>query len=54
VEHAPARTGEQLRSSVTIGKAASVLGWTPRTGLAEGLAETYSWFAGQRAPGAGR
>lgn len=53
-EHAPARPGEQLRSSVTIDKAASALGWQPRTGLAEGLAETYSWFAGRRAPGAGR
>lgn len=53
-EHAPARPGEQLRSSVTVDKAASVLGWRPRTGLAEGLAETYSWFAERRAPGAGR
>jgi UDP-glucose 4-epimerase len=52
VEHAPARPGEQLRSSVTIDKASSVLGWQPRTGLAEGLAKTYSWFAERRAPGA--
>jgi len=49
-EHAPARPGEQLRSSVTIDKAASVLGWRPRTELAEGLAETYTWFAERRAP----
>jgi nucleoside-diphosphate-sugar epimerase len=31
-----------------------VLGWTPRTELAQGLAETYTWFAERRAPGAGR
>jgi UDP-glucose 4-epimerase len=54
VEHAPARPGEQLRSSVTIDKAAAVLGWQPRTGLAEGLAETFSWFAERRVPGPGQ
>ena len=44
-EHAPPRPGEQLRSSVTVDKAGSVLGWRPRMTLAQGLAETFGWFA---------
>jgi UDP-glucose 4-epimerase len=47
-EHAPARSGEQLRSSVAIEKAAAALGWRPRAGLTEGLAETFAWFADRR------
>ena len=45
VEHAPARPGEQLRSSVVIDKAGSGLGWRPQVTLVQGLAETMAWFA---------
>jgi UDP-glucose 4-epimerase len=49
IEHAPARTGEQLRSALQTGKAADVLGWRPDVSLEAGLAETFQWFARQRA-----
>lgn len=49
VQLAPARPGEQQRSAVQIDKARTTLGWEPRTTLAVGLAETYAWFAAQRA-----
>jgi UDP-glucose 4-epimerase len=49
VEHAPARRGEQLRSSVVVGKASTLLGWQPRVALVEGLAETVGWFAAHEA-----
>ncbi|MFI5279644.1 MAG: NAD-dependent epimerase/dehydratase family protein [Gemmatimonadales bacterium] len=44
IEHAPARAGELLESSVRIEKAARVLGWKPEVGLAEGLARTFAWI----------
>ena len=50
IENAPARTGEQLRSSVVITKAAEQLGWRPAVSLDAGLAETYQYFARLRAP----
>jgi UDP-glucose 4-epimerase len=49
VEHAPARTGEQLRSALKTEKAAEVLGWRPTVSIDGGLAETFQWFARQRA-----
>jgi UDP-glucose 4-epimerase len=49
IEHAPARTGEQQRSSVVIAKAAEQLGWRPAVSLDAGLAETYQYFARVRA-----
>jgi len=45
IEFAPARPGEQLRSSVGVEKAAAVLGWRPRLTLREGLRDTYRYFA---------
>jgi UDP-glucose 4-epimerase len=45
VEFAPARSGEQLKSFVSIDKAASELGWQPNVSLDDGLALTYQWFA---------
>lgn len=48
VEFAPARPGEVLQSFLTIDKAAAELDWRPAVSLAQGLAETFAWFA-QRA-----
>ena len=47
IEHAPAKAGEARRSSVAIAKATTELGWAPSHSLADGLAETYRWFAAQ-------
>jgi UDP-glucose 4-epimerase len=43
-EHAPAKPGEQLRSSVDPEKAAWVLGWRPEVELAAGLKQTLAFF----------
>lgn len=48
VTHAPARPGEQRRSCLVVAKAARDLGWRPEVPLAQGLAETYAWFAARR------
>jgi UDP-glucose 4-epimerase len=48
IEHAPARPGEQQRSSVKVDKAAAGLDWRPTVALEAGLLETYAWFARQR------
>jgi UDP-glucose 4-epimerase len=47
IEHAPARPGEQHRSVVDWSKARRLLGWEPKTAVHDGLARTYSWFAGR-------
>ena len=49
VERAPARAGELQRSALVVDKAAAGLGWRPQVTLAEGLAETYRFFAERRA-----
>jgi UDP-glucose 4-epimerase len=55
LEMAPARPGELQRSAVDPSKAARTLGWKPAVSLAEGIRQTFEWFAGQRqALGAGR
>jgi UDP-glucose 4-epimerase len=41
-EHAPARLGELRRSVLDVSLAARELGWTPQTGLADGLASTWA------------
>ena len=51
VVHAPARPGEQLRSAVSVDRAREMLGWEPQATLADGLAETFAWFAERRAAG---
>jgi len=40
IHRAPARTGEILRSALSVEKASRELGWRPRTSLAEGLRAT--------------
>ena len=47
LEFAPRRPGEQQESFVEVTKAREVLGWTPEVSLADGLAKTYAWFAGE-------
>jgi UDP-glucose 4-epimerase len=49
IDYAPARPGELQRSLLDIGKARAALGWQPTTSLADGLAETWRWFAAHRA-----
>jgi UDP-glucose 4-epimerase len=48
-QHAPARPGEQRRSVISPLRAADTLGWQPKVGLRHGLAETYEYFAAERA-----
>jgi UDP-glucose 4-epimerase len=51
--HAPAKPGEQMRSSVDPARAAEVLGWRPTVALEEGLQRTVGWFR-ERAPSLAR
>jgi UDP-glucose 4-epimerase len=48
IDYAPARAGELARSALETSKARAVLGWTPTVSLAEGLGNTYRYFAGRR------
>lgn len=48
IEYAPARAGELARSALDTTKARQVLHWQPVVSLAEGLANTYRYFAGRR------
>ena len=47
IEFAPRRPGEQQESFVEVTKAREILGWAPEVSVADGLAKTYSWFAGE-------
>jgi UDP-glucose 4-epimerase len=40
---APARAGELARIALDWARASQVLGWRPKTGLAEGLGRTWAW-----------
>jgi UDP-glucose 4-epimerase len=43
-QHAPAKPGEQMRSSVEPARAAELLDWRPTVALEEGLQRTVGWF----------
>ena len=43
-EYGPARTGEQRRSVLAVGKAKQVLGWAPTYSLGPGLVQTVAWY----------
>lgn len=45
--YAPARPGEVYRITLDATRAGSELGWQPRTGLADGLAQTVGWVRQQ-------
>jgi UDP-glucose 4-epimerase len=45
LEFAPKRAGEQAHSFLSVDKARTVLGWAPRMTFADGLANTFAWFA---------
>jgi UDP-glucose 4-epimerase len=44
IEFAPPRAGELFRSSLDIGKAQRVLGWSPSVTFDDGLRELVAWF----------
>ena len=44
LEFAPPRPGELFRSSLDIGKAKRVLGWSPEVAFDDGLRELVGWF----------
>ena len=46
----PARPGELHRSALDASRARQLLGWEPRTGLRQGLAETVEWLRSDLAP----
>ena len=49
VQHGPAKGGEQRRSVVDIGHAASAFGWRPEVSLREGLGRTVEFFRQKQA-----
>jgi UDP-glucose 4-epimerase len=51
-EFGPARGGEQRRSCLDPGAAATTLGWRPEVKIGDGLARTFEWFSA-RAPSGG-
>lgn len=44
ITHGPAKSGEQRRSVVAIGRAAEVYGWKPEVSMAEGVKRTVEFF----------
>jgi UDP-glucose 4-epimerase len=46
-ERRHARPGDLKRSCLLVGKAGEVLGWTPETGLKEGIRLTLEWWGGK-------
>ncbi len=54
IDYAPARAGELARSALETSKAKQVLGWTPTVSLADGLRNTFRYFADFRSGAATR
>jgi UDP-glucose 4-epimerase len=50
----PPREGDIRHSRADVGRARWVLGWKARTGLEDGLAQTWAWFTGGAGPTAPR
>ena len=48
IQHAPDRAGEVRRSVLLAAKAQNALGWSPTMSIADGIRETYKWFASER------
>ena len=42
--HAPAKSGEQMRSVLNAGRLGRHFGWSPRVRLEDGLEQTVAWF----------
>jgi len=51
IAHVAARLGEARRNRSDIGKAASILGWTPQVSLHEGLQQTFEWHSEWKSSG---
>ena len=49
IDYAPARAGELARSALQTAKARDLLHWSPTVSVADGLAQTFAYFAGRRA-----
>jgi len=47
-QYAPAKEGEQMRSSIDAGLAERTFGWKPQVSLEQGLKITAEWFREQR------
>ena len=48
IEYAPKRPGEQQTSFLDVQKARTLLAWTPKTSIEDGLRATFTWFAARR------
>ena len=46
IAHRPRRAGDQLRTHANIAKARRILGYTPHTSAADGLAQEVAWLRG--------
>ena len=49
IEHRPPHPADVPRTAASIEKARSLLGWSPRVPLAEGVARTVAWYEANRA-----
>jgi nucleoside-diphosphate-sugar epimerase len=51
IEHAPARPGDQLRTSADTSRASAAFGFRPTTSVRDGLAAQVAWHVGRRRRG---
>jgi UDP-glucose 4-epimerase len=54
IEFAPKRAGEVQDAFLSVDKARTLIGWSPRIPLEKGLAETFRWFAARHASASSR